>query len=52
MNEISIPLEILANLADLEAHPLARDASPETLYADIGARYEFLTRIGQLDFDT
>jgi len=44
MNEISIPLETLANLADLEGHPLARHASPKKLYADLGARYEFLSR--------
>jgi tetratricopeptide (TPR) repeat protein len=44
MNEISIPLDTLATLTDLEGRPLARDASPEALCADIGSRYDFLDR--------
>jgi len=44
MNEISLPLETLATLTALEGRPLARDASPETLRADIGSRYDFLDR--------
>jgi len=42
MNQISIPVETLLNLAALEGHPLARDARPEMLCADTGARYDFL----------
>lgn len=44
MNEISIPLETLATLTALEGRPLAGNASPETLCADIGSRYDFLAR--------
>ena len=42
MNEITIPLETLVSLAALQGHPLARDANPEMLCADTGARYDFL----------
>ena len=42
MKQISIPVETLLNLAALEGHPLALDASPEMLCADTGARYDFL----------
>jgi hypothetical protein len=41
-NEITIPLETLETLTALEGHPLARDASLETVCANIGSRYDFL----------
>ncbi|HXP62662.1 MAG TPA: hypothetical protein VN829_19335 [Dongiaceae bacterium] len=42
MNEIIILLETLETLSALEGHPLARDASLETVCADIASRYDFL----------
>jgi hypothetical protein len=41
MNEIPISLETLATLGTLPGHPLAGDASPEMLCANIGSRYDF-----------
>jgi hypothetical protein len=51
MKEIIIPLETLATLTALEGRPLARDASPESLRADISSRYDFLDRSLSVEFE-